>query len=215
MASNPHLEHEGSEGWMAAGISREFIMMQDLSTFQSHPWYQTTSAIIDSALHANERILIHWYAPLPTSLSNILSLHWELIRCELTFSRKGISRSVTVAAAYLVFRHGLTPDQALYWIRLQRPIAMPNSGFREQLSDFYTVLQIDHPGEFGWCGLSMCEGLLQVDGEREARKRVRREMVEGIWGKWNREGVEWVSCRLVGINADCETFLQRLFGGMA
>jgi len=122
---------------------------------------------------------------------------------------------VTVAAAYLVFRHGLTPDQALYWIRLQRPIAMPNSGFREQLSDYYTVLQIDHPGEFGWGGLSMCEGRLQVDGEREARKRVQREVVEGIWGKWNKEGVEWVSCRLVGINEDCETFLQRLFGGMA
>jgi hypothetical protein len=66
MASNPHIKDENSTSWIGADISREFIRMQDLSTFQSHPWYQTTSAIIDSALHANERILIHWYLSVAT-----------------------------------------------------------------------------------------------------------------------------------------------------
>jgi len=70
MAHNPHAKHiENTETWSAAGISRDFIMMQDIVTFQSHAWYQTTSAIIDSALHANERILIHWYLQTNPSIS--------------------------------------------------------------------------------------------------------------------------------------------------
>jgi hypothetical protein len=120
-----------------------------------------------------------------------------------------------VVAAYLLFRHGLTPDQAIAWIRLQRPIAWPNSGFREQLSDFFSVLQIDHPGEFGWRGLSMCDGPLQVDEAREATKRGRREGVEAVKREWKREGVEWIGCRFVGWDEDVERILQRIFDGIA
>jgi hypothetical protein len=58
MTSKPH-KHEKT--FLQGKIAREYIMMKDLETFQSHPWYQTTSAIIDSALHAGERILIHWF----------------------------------------------------------------------------------------------------------------------------------------------------------
>jgi hypothetical protein len=126
----------------------------------------------------------------------------------------GISRSVTVVAAYLVFRHGLTPHQALEWIRLQRPIAWPNRGFREQLGDFYSVLQMDHPGELGWRGLSMCDGLPVVDAQKEETKRVRRKEVEGVRKKWRSEGVEWVKCRFVGWDEGVEMFLQRVFKGM-
>jgi len=62
MQSNPLLDEKST---INGSIAREYIMMKDSRTFQSHPWYQTTSAIIDSALHAGERILIHWY-PTPT-----------------------------------------------------------------------------------------------------------------------------------------------------
>src|SRR2546421_1090693 len=58
----------------------------------------------------------------------------------------GISRSATVVAAYLTFRHGFTPTQSLAWLKFQRPIVHPNSGFQEQLHDYYSVLQMDHPG---------------------------------------------------------------------
>ena len=58
MTRNPHKRNGMT---MHSNIAREYIMMEDVKTFQSHPWYQTTSAIIDSALHAGERILIHWY----------------------------------------------------------------------------------------------------------------------------------------------------------
>jgi hypothetical protein len=58
MASNPHKEENTP---IQSNLAREYIEMRDIKTFQSHPWYQTTSAIIDSALAAGERILIHWY----------------------------------------------------------------------------------------------------------------------------------------------------------
>src|SRR5271170_7024408 len=60
MTKDPHKRHGTT---MHTNIARGYIMMEDIATFQSHPWYQTTSAIIDSALHAGERILIHWYPP--------------------------------------------------------------------------------------------------------------------------------------------------------
>ena len=119
-----------------------------------------------------------------------------------------------MVAAYLLFRHGLTPDQALEWIRLQRPIAWPNRGFREQLGDFYSVLQMDHPGDFGWRGLSMCVGLPAVDAQKEEAKRMRREEVEGVRKKWRVEGVEWGKCQFVGRDEEIEKFLQRVFNGL-
>lgn len=63
MASNPHIPNHDKIS--NSNIAREYIMMKDVKTFQSHAWYETTSAIIDSALHAGERILIHWSPPHP------------------------------------------------------------------------------------------------------------------------------------------------------
>jgi hypothetical protein len=71
MTSNPHGTEKAP---LTSNIAREYIMMKDLKTFQSHPWYQTTSAIIDSALHAGERILIHWYHPFPFVIDKVV---WE------------------------------------------------------------------------------------------------------------------------------------------
>lgn len=71
MQSNPPLDEKTT---INGSIAREYIMMKDIKTFQSHPWYQTTSAIIDSALHAGERILIHWYPP-KTTPTNLVA--WE------------------------------------------------------------------------------------------------------------------------------------------
>jgi hypothetical protein len=124
----------------------------------------------------------------------------------------GISRSATVVAAYLTFRHGLTPDQALAWIRLQRPIINPNSGFLEQLSDYYSVLQMDHGENFGWKGLSMCEDF-QIDEEREKRKRQKRRHVEDVRTSWKKAGIEWTRCRVIGWGEDVERIVQRRITG--
>jgi Dual specificity phosphatase, catalytic domain len=126
----------------------------------------------------------------------------------------GISRSATVVAAYLTFRHGLTPDQALAWIRLQRPIVRPNHGFQEQLSDYYSVLQIDHGEDFGWKGLSLCLEF-PIDEEREQKKRVKRRRLEDVRGRWKKEKVEWVKCVVVGWGEDIERIVQRHITGVA
>lgn len=125
----------------------------------------------------------------------------------------GISRSATVVAAYLTFRHGLTPDQALTYIRLRRPIVHPNSGFQDQLSDYYSVLQMDHGESFGWKGLSM-NTQFTVNEEYERKKRLKRRCVEDIRGKWRDEGVEWVKCDVIGWGEDIERIVQRWITGV-
>jgi hypothetical protein len=75
MTKDPHKKNGFT---MHSNIAREYIMMEDIATFQSHPWYQTTSAIIDSALHAGERILIHWY-PIPLKYFLTCQVAWEFL----------------------------------------------------------------------------------------------------------------------------------------
>ena len=52
-------------------------------------------------------------------------------------SLAGISRSVTIAAAYIIcVTPGLSVSEALQAIRSSRTIANPNFGFQKQLFDF-------------------------------------------------------------------------------
>jgi hypothetical protein len=120
----------------------------------------------------------------------------------------GVSRSATVVAAYLTFRHGLSPLQAVTWIRFQRPIVHPNSGFQEQLEDYHSVLQMDHGAEFGWKDLSMCTEF-NVNEEREQQKRQKRLQIEQIRGCWKKDKVEFIECGVVGWGEDVERFIQR------
>ncbi|XP_048137750.1 dual specificity protein phosphatase 1 isoform X2 [Rhodamnia argentea] len=53
---------------------------------------------------------------------------------------KGVSRSVTVVAAYLMKRRGMRLSQALEHIKTRRPQAAPNSGFMVQLQEFESSL---------------------------------------------------------------------------
>src|SRR5271156_3343048 len=124
----------------------------------------------------------------------------------------GMSRSATVVAAYLIYRHGLTPAQAIQWIKLQRPIIKPNAGFQEQLEDYYSVLQIDHPSStpdsFGWSYLSMCSEFT-IDQDREFRKGLKRRRVEWVREAWKEKQIEWVNCVTVGWEENIERILQR------
>lgn len=52
----------------------------------------------------------------------------------LVHCRAGISRSVTVAAAYMMRKNRMTATQAIEQIRVVRPVAWPNHGFRRTLS---------------------------------------------------------------------------------
>lgn len=52
----------------------------------------------------------------------------------------GMSRSVTIVAAYLCASRGLKPTAAIALIKNKRPIASPNRGFMKQLEDYYSSL---------------------------------------------------------------------------
>jgi hypothetical protein len=100
----------------------------------------------------------------------------------------------------MVCRHCKPPSQAVTWIRFQRPIVHPNSGFQEQLEDYHSVLQMDHGAEFGWKDLSMCT---------EFKKRQKRLQIEQIRGRWKKDKVEFIECGVVGWGEDVERFIQR------
>ncbi|GKV38577.1 hypothetical protein SLEP1_g46468 [Rubroshorea leprosula] len=53
----------------------------------------------------------------------------------------GRSRSVTIVVAYLMKKRGMSPSQALEYVKSKRPQAAPNSGFLSQLQEFEKSLQ--------------------------------------------------------------------------
>ncbi|CAM9936694.1 unnamed protein product, partial [Ascophyllum nodosum] len=61
----------------------------------------------------------------------------------LVHCNKGVSRSSTVVAAYLMRNRGLTKDEALTYLRSRRSIVCPHEGFMAQLEAFDAKLKID------------------------------------------------------------------------
>ncbi|KAM6500119.1 Protein-tyrosine phosphatase-like protein [Amanita muscaria] len=49
---------------------------------------------------------------------------------------EGISRSVSVVAAYLMAQYGWTPNEAVKYIKTKRVVAEPNFGFVQQLHEY-------------------------------------------------------------------------------
>ena len=49
----------------------------------------------------------------------------------------GVSRSVSVASAYLIYKHDYEVNQVIEMIKSKREVANPNSSFIEQLNIFY------------------------------------------------------------------------------
>ena len=52
----------------------------------------------------------------------------------------GVSRSATVACAYLMNKFSLSPEEALEMARKARPLCNPNEGFLEQLAVYHRML---------------------------------------------------------------------------
>lgn len=55
---------------------------------------------------------------------------------------QGVSRSSSVAAAFVIAHYGCTPEQAVQLVRTKRPCAQPNPGFVSQLGEYWQSL---HP----------------------------------------------------------------------
>jgi len=53
---------------------------------------------------------------------------------------RGVSRSATLAAAYMMYQQGVTCEQAVLILRQTRPVICPNEGFMIQLQWYEKVL---------------------------------------------------------------------------
>jgi len=58
---------------------------------------------------------------------------------------RGVSRSGTIAAAYVVHTQKMTPAEAIAFLRQKRSIISPNTGFVQQLDKYYDSLSVLPP----------------------------------------------------------------------
>ena len=98
--------HAGRRGWKYLEVA-----VRDLPTTQLLADGHIGRAVtfIDDAIRSGRPVLVHCYV--------------------------GMSRSVTLVAAYLMARYGLSAREAVCYIRSRRGIACPNKGFIDQLGD--------------------------------------------------------------------------------
>lgn len=59
----------------------------------------------------------------------------------------GKSRSATIVCAYLMWKYGVTPDEALKQLCEGRPVCSPNPGFMEQLEIYSEMLKAPNKGK--------------------------------------------------------------------
>ena len=94
-------------------INYTCLDLLDESFFEIFPVFEETNKIID-AISKDENILVHCIC--------------------------GVSRSVTIVCAYLIYKYGYTPEVSLNMIKKNRSIANPNKGFMDQLNNYYNKL---------------------------------------------------------------------------
>lgn len=87
------------------------ISIEDTEDVNLMQYFDETYAFIDDAVQKNEGVLVHCIA--------------------------GISRSVTCVVAYLMKKNKWDAHEAIEFVRSKRPVANPNTGFREQLECYY------------------------------------------------------------------------------
>ncbi|ESL07682.1 phopshatase [Trypanosoma rangeli SC58] len=97
------------------GMKHLVLPVEDIPGEDIQQLFEQAFTFIDEARDKNKGILLHCFA--------------------------GLSRSVTVAAAYLMSRCNMTRDEALDFIRKARPAAQPNPGFMETLRKFEKLLE--------------------------------------------------------------------------
>ena len=105
---------EGFDGYYKDEINYLVLDLIDNDSQYIIDKFEYTNKFIQNSINRNEKILIHCIC--------------------------GVSRSVTILAAYYIYADNLTPEQAINKIQKQRPIANPNSFFRKQLIDYYNIL---------------------------------------------------------------------------
>ncbi len=62
----------------------------------------------------------------------------------LVHCRMGVSRSASAVIAYLMYKEGMTFNNAFRYVLMKRPIINPNPGFEQQLIEFQNELSKRH-----------------------------------------------------------------------
>ncbi|GET89933.1 phopshatase, putative [Leishmania tarentolae] len=99
------------EPWMKQLV----LPVDDFPEQSMVPVFEEAFRFIDEARSHKKGVLIHCFA--------------------------GLSRSVTIAVAYLMNLKGITRDEALSLVRLARPAARPNDGFLQELGVYEEMLR--------------------------------------------------------------------------
>ena len=93
-----------------AHFQYKVVPVQDFENVDIKRHFKECIQFIADAINTGGKVLVHCYA--------------------------GLSRSVTVVAAYLMQTYSMRFDDALKLIRARRTCAEPNAGFMKQLRDF-------------------------------------------------------------------------------
>ncbi|CAF0845718.1 unnamed protein product [Rotaria sordida] len=92
---------------------RKHVHAYDMHTVDLIGEFESCYQFIDEAVRNNQNVLIHCHA--------------------------GMSRSATIACAYLMKKYNLSYDMALEQLRTKRPCVYPNPGFAKQLHLYHTM----------------------------------------------------------------------------
>jgi protein-tyrosine phosphatase len=74
---------------------------------------------IEQAVRDKANVLVHWYNCEICGAESVWGMRWTAV----DFSEAGISRSVTLAAAYVMRKFEWSAEKALLFIQRSRPIA--------------------------------------------------------------------------------------------
>ncbi|KAF3935452.1 hypothetical protein ABW20_dc0107959 [Dactylellina cionopaga] len=102
------------DGALFEGYKHLLLPVDDKAGINLIEHFKTTNEWIDKGLAEGKGVLVH---------------------CAM-----GISRSVTIVTAYMIYKKGLSADEALEYVRASRTVACPNLGFRKQLQFYYENL---------------------------------------------------------------------------
>ncbi|KEG11055.1 phopshatase [Trypanosoma grayi] len=99
------------------GMKHLVLPVEDLPGEDLRPLFSKAFDFIDQARQEKKGVLLHCFA--------------------------GLSRSVAVAAAYIMSRYAMSRDEALNMIKEARPAAQPNPGFMDTLARYEEQLEME------------------------------------------------------------------------
>lgn len=110
----------------------KIVPIRDSPECNIHQYLTECCEFIQDALMQNGRVKVRCDAmfcycfPILTCAASVCQIH----------CMKGVSRSATVAAAWLMWNHNWLVDAAISHLQSVRPVVNPNTGFRKQLEDW-------------------------------------------------------------------------------